>query len=133
MELPASKRDLKAFLLNIIKEEVSVDKIFTKLLELNGSIYNSRMLETIEIQEPEVELKHIWKENGVTVIEGQFTFNIKHISDDDICFQIQIPFTPIGEEEHISDYEIYSFYYEDKLHSICTTLFWGVINYLDKF
>ena len=125
--------DLKDFLLNAIKKEVSVDRIVTQFLDKNASVYNMRKLDSIEIQEPEIELNHVWKENGVSVIEGQFTLNIKPPLDDDICFQVQIPFTPIGEDEHISDYEIHSFYYEDKLRSVCTSLFWSVINYLEKF
>ena len=131
VELPEGEWDLKAFLLKTIKKEVSVDNIFTKFLELSGSIYDSRKLEAIEFQEPVIELNHVWKENGVNTIEGQFTLNITSHLDNKIRYQIQIPFTLIGEEEHISDYEIHTYYYEGKLQSICKSLSWYAVEQLD--
>lgn len=125
--------DLKAFLLNTIKKEVPVDKIVTQFLDKNASVYNMRKLDSIEFQEPEVELNHVWNENGVNTIEGLFTLNIKYLPDDEIRYQVQIPFTPIGEEEHISDYEIHTYYYEGKLQSICNALLQGAIKHLESF
>nr|DAS48881.1 MAG TPA: hypothetical protein [Caudoviricetes sp.] len=125
--------DLKAFLLNTIKKEVSVDKIVTQFLDKNASVYNMRKLDSIEFQEPEVELNHVWNENGVNTIEGLFTLNIKYLPDDEIRYQVQIPFTPIGEEEHISDYEIHTYYYEGKIQSICNALLQGAIKHLESF
>lgn len=92
-----------------------------------------RKLDSIEFQEPEVELNHVWNENGVNTIEGRFTLNIKHLPDDEIRYQVQITFTPIGEEEHISDYEIHTYYYEGKLQSICNALLQGAIKHLESF
>ena len=125
--------DLKAFILNTIKKEVSVDKIVTQFLDKNASVYNMRKLDSIESQEPEVELNHVWNENGVNTIEGRFTLNIKYLPDDEIRYQVQIPFTPIGEEEHISDYEIHTYYYEGKIQSICNALLQGAIKHLESF
>ena len=125
--------DLKAFLLNIIKKEVNDDKIVTQFLDKNASVYNMRKLDSIEFQEPEVELNHVWNENGVNTIEGLFTLNIKYLPDDEIRYQVQIPFTPIGEEEHISDYEIHTYYYEGKIQSICNALLQGAIKHLESF
>lgn len=133
VELPEGEDDLKTFLLNIIKKEVSDDKIVTQYLDKNASVYNMRKLDSIEIQEPEVELNHVWNENGVNTIEGRFTLNIKYLPDDEIRYQVQIPFTPIGEEEHISDYEIHTYYYEGKLQSICNALLQGAIKHLESF
>lgn len=133
VELPEGEDDLKAFLLNIIKKEVNDDKIVTQFLDKNGSVYNMRKLDSIEFQEPEVELNHVWNENEVNTIEGRFTLNIKYLPDDEIRYQVQIPFTPIGEEEHISDYEIHTFYYEGKLQSICNALLQGTIKHLESF
>ena len=93
-----------------------------------------RKLDSIEIQVPIlVELNHVWNENGVNTIEGRFTLNIKYLPDDEIRYQVQIPFTPIGEEEHISDYEIHTYYYEGKIQSICNVLLQGAIKYLESF
>lgn len=133
VELPEEDWDLKAFLLGIIKKEVSTDKIVTLFLDKNASIYNMRKLDSIEFQEPEVELNHVWNENGVNTIEGLFTLNIKYLPDDEIRYQVQIPFTPIGEEEHISDYEIHTYYYEGKIQSICNALLQGAIKHLESF
>ena len=133
VELPEGEDDLKAFLLNITKKEVSVDKIVTQFLDKNASVYNMRKLDSIEFQEPEVELNHVWNENGVNTIEGLFTLNIKYLPDDEIRYQVQIPFTPIGEEEHISDYEIHTYYYEGKIQSICNALLQGAIKHLESF
>ena len=134
VELPEGEDDLKAFLLNIIKKEASVDKIVTQFLDKNASVYNMRKLDSIEIQLPIlVELNHVWSENGVNTIEGQFTLNIKYLPDDEIRYQVQIPFTPIGEEEHISDYEIHTYYYEGKIPSICNALLQGAIKHLESF
>lgn len=132
VELPEGW-DLKSLFLNNIKKHVHIDRITTEFLSKRANFDKASLLNTMRFQEPEIELNHVWKENGISVIEGQFTLNIKPPLDDDICFQVQIPFTPIGEDEHISDYEIHSFYYEDKLRSVCTSLFWSVINYLEKF
>lgn len=125
--------DLKAFILNTIKKEVSVDKIITQFLDKNASVYNMRKLDSIEFQEPEVELNHVWNENEVNAIEGRFTLNIKYLPDDEIRYQVQIPFTPIGEDEHISDYEIHTYYYEGKIQSICNALLQGAIKHLESF
>lgn len=126
--------ELKTFLLNTIKKEVSVDKIVTQFLDKNGSVYNMRKLDSIEIQVPIlVELNHVWNEIGVNTIKGRFTLNIKYLPDDEIRYQVQIPFTPIGEEEHISDYEIHTYYYEGKLQSICNALLQGAIKHLESF
>lgn len=133
VELPEGEDDLKAFLLNIIKKEVNDDTIITAFLDKNPRPYKIRRLNTIEIQEPVVELNHVWNENGVNTIKGQFTLNIKYLPDDEIRYQVQIPFTPIGEEEHISDYEIHTYYYEGKIHSICNTLIQGAIKHLESF
>lgn len=134
VELPEGEDDLKAFLLNIIKKEVNDDKIVTQFLDKNGSVYNMRKLDSIEIQVPIlVELNHVWKETGVNTIKGRFTLNIKYLPDDEIRYQVQIPFTPIGEEEHISDYEIHTYYYEGKLQSICNALLQGTIKHLESF
>jgi hypothetical protein len=131
VELPEGGDDLKAFLLNIIKKEVNDDAIVTAFLDKNPRPYKIRRLNTIEIQEPEVELNHVWNENGVNTIEGRFTLSIKYLPDDEIRYQVQIPFTPIGEEEHISDYEIHTYYYEGKLQSICKSLSWYAVEQLD--
>ena len=131
VELPEGENDLKTFLLNIIKKEVSVDKVVIQFLDKNASVYNMRKLDSIEFQEPEVELSHVWNENGVNTIEGQFTLNITSHLNNKIRYQIQIPFTPIGEEEHISDYEIHTYYYEGKLQSICKSLSWYAVEQLD--
>jgi len=133
VELPEEDWDLKAFLLNTIKKEVSVDKIVTQFLDKSVSVYSMRKLDSIEFQEPEVELNHVWKETGVNTIEGRFTLNIKYLPDDEIRYQVQIPFTPIGEEEHISDYEIHTYYYEGKIQSICNALLQGAIKHLESF
>lgn len=125
--------DLKAFLLNTIKKEVSVDKIVTQFLDKNVSVYNMRKLDSIEFQEPEIELNHVWKETGVNIVEGRFTLNIKYLPDDEIRYQVQIPFTPIGEDEHITDYEIHTYYYEGKIQSICNALLQGAIKHLESF
>ena len=125
--------DLKTFLLNTIKKEVNDDKIVTQFLDKNASVYNMRKLDSIEFQEPEVELNHVWNENEVNAIEGRFTLNIKYLPDDEIRYQVQIPFTPIGEEEHISDYEIHTYYYKGKLQSICNALLQGTIKHLESF
>ena len=132
VELPEGEDDLKAFLLNIIKKEVNDDKIVTQLLDKNASVYNIRKLDSIEFQEPEVELNHVWNETGVNTIKGRFTLNIKYLPDDEIRYQVQIPFTPIGEEKHISDYEIHTYYYEGKLQSICNALLQGAIKHLES-
>ena len=132
--LPEGENDLKTFLLNIIKKEVNDDTIFTAFLDKNVSVYNMRKLDSIEIQVPIlVELNHVWNENGVNTIEGQFTLSIKYLPDDEIRYQIQIPFTPIGEEEHISDYEIHTYYYEGKIQSICNALLQRAIKHLESF
>lgn len=131
VELPEGEDDLKAFLLNIIKKEVNGDTIITAFLDKNPRPYKIRRLNTIEIQEPVVELNHVWSENGVNTIEGQFTLNITSRPDNKIRYQIQIPFTPTGEEEHISDYEIHIYYYEGKLQSICKSLSWYAVEQLD--
>jgi len=133
VELPEGEDDLKAFLLNIIKKEVNDDKIVTQFLDKSASVYSMRKLDSIEFQEPEVELNHVWNENGVNTIEGLFTLNIKYLPDDEIRYQVQVPFTPIGEEEHISDYEIHTFYYEGKIQSICNALLQGAIKHLESF
>ena len=133
VELPEGEDDLKAFLLNIIKKEVNDDKIVTQFLDKNASVYNMRKLDSIEFQEPEVELNHVWKETGVNTIKGRFTLNIKYLPDDEIRYQVQIPFTPIGEEEHISDYEIHTYYYGGKIQSICNALLQGTIKHLESF
>jgi hypothetical protein len=134
VELPEGKNDLKDFLLNAIKKEVSTDKIVTQFLDKNASVYNMRKLDSIEIQLPIlVELNHVWSEIGVNTIKGRFTLNIKYLPDDEIRYQVQIPFTPIGEEEHISDYEIHIYYYEGKLQSICNALLQGTIKHLESF
>lgn len=131
VELPEGEDDLKAFLLNIIKKEVSADSIIDAFLDKNPRLYKIRRLSAIEIQEPEIELNHIWNENGVNTIKGRFTLNITSRPDNKIRYQIQIPFTPIGEEEHISDYEIHIYYYEGKLQSICKSLSWYAVEQLD--
>lgn len=134
VELPEGGDDLKAFLLNIIKKEVNDDAVITAFLDKNASVYNMRKLDSIEIQVPIlVELNHVWSENGVNTIEGQFTLSIKYLPDDEIRYQIQIPFTPIGEDEHISDYEIHTYYYEGKIQSICSALLQGAIKHLESF
>lgn len=134
VELPEGEDDLKAFLLNIIKREINDDKIVTQFLDKNNSIYNMRKLDSIEIQLPIlVELNHVWNEIGVNTIKGRFTLNIKYLPDDEIRYQVQIPFTPIGEEEHISDYEIHTYYYEGKIQSICNALLQGAIKHLESF
>lgn len=133
VELPEGESDLKDFLLNIIKKEVSVNKIVTRFLDKNNSVYNMRKLDSIEFQEPEVELNHVWSEIGVNSIKGRFTLNIKYLPDDEIRYQVQIPFTPIGEDEHISDYEIHTYYYEGKIQSICNALLQGAIKHLESF
>lgn len=133
VELPEEDWDLKTFLLGIIKKEVSTDKIVTQFLDKNASVYNMRKLDSIEIQEPEVELNHVWNENEVNTIEGRFTLNIKYLPDDEIRYRVQVPFTPIGEEEHISDYEIHTYYYEGKIQSICNALLQGAIKHLESF
>lgn len=133
VELPEGEDDLKAFLLNIIKKEVNDDAVITAFLDKNPRPYKIRRLDTIEIQEPEVELNHVWNEIGVNTIEGQFTLSIKYLPDDEIRYQVQIPFTPIGEEEHISDYEIHTYYYEGKIQSICNALLQGAIKHLESF
>nr|DAK20187.1 MAG TPA: hypothetical protein [Caudoviricetes sp.] len=133
VELPEGENDLKTFLLNIIKKEVSVDKIVTQFLDKNVSVYNMRKLDSIEIQKPGIELNHVWNEKGVNTIGGQFTLNIRYLPDDEIRYQVQIPFTPIGEEEHISDYEIHTYYYEGKIQSICNALLQGAIKHLESF
>jgi hypothetical protein len=126
--------DLKDLILDVIKKEVSVDKIVTQYLDKNNSVYNMRKLDSIEIQLPIlVELNHVWNENWVNTIEGRFTLNIKYLPDDEIRYQVQIPFTPIGEEEHISDYEIHTYYYEGKIQSICNALLQGAIKHLESF
>lgn len=126
--------DLKAFILNTIKKEVSVDKIVTQFLDKNASVHNMRKLDSIEIQVPIlVELNHVWNEIGVNTIKGRFTLNIKYLPDDEIRYRVQIPFTPIGEEEHISDYETHTYYYEGKLQSICNALLQGAIKHLESF
>jgi hypothetical protein len=126
--------DLKDLIIDVIKKEVSVDKIVTQFLDKNASVYNMRKLDSIEIQVPIlVELNHVWNENGVNTIEGLFTLNIKYLPDDEIRYQVQIPFTPIGEEEHISDYEIHTYYYEGKIQSICNALLQGAIKHLESF
>ena len=131
VELPEGEDELKTFLLNIIKKEVNGDAIITAFLDKNPRPYKIRRLNTIEIQEPEVELNHVWNENGMNTIEGQFTLNIASRPDNKIRYQIQIPFTLIGEEEHISDYEIHTYYYEGKLQSICKSLSWYAVEQLD--
>ena len=134
VELPEGENDLKTFLLNIIKKEVNGDKIVTQFLDKNGSVYNMRKLDSVEIQIPIlVELNHVWNENGVNTIKGRFTLNIKYLPDDEIRYQVQIPFTPIGEEEHISDYEIHTYYYEGKIQPICNALLQGAIKHLESF
>jgi hypothetical protein len=134
VELPEGEGDLKTFLLNIIKKEVNDDTIFTAFLDKNASVYNMRKLDSVEIQVPIlVELNHVWNEIGVNIIKGRFTLNIKYLPDDEIRYQVQIPFTPIGEDEHISDYEIHTYYYEGKLQSICNALLQGAIKHLESF
>ena len=123
--------DLEKFILDTIKQEVSPDKVIDKFLKRNPEPYKRRLLEKIEFQEPEVELNHVWKDIGVNTIEGRFTLNIKYLPNDEIRYQVQVPFTPIGEEEHIADYEIHTFYYERKLHSICDALFSGAVYHLE--
>nr|DAY09952.1 MAG TPA: hypothetical protein [Caudoviricetes sp.] len=126
--------DLKDLILDVIKKEVNDDTIFTAFLDKNASVYNMRKLDSIEIQVPIlVELNHVWNEIGVNTIEGQFTLSIKYLPDDEIRYQVQIPFTPIGEEEHISDYEIHTYYYEGKIQSICNALLQGAIRHLESF
>lgn len=121
--------DLKDFLLNTIKKEVSVDKIVTRFLDKNNYVYNMRKLDSIEFQEPEVELNHVWSEIGVNAIKGRFTLNIKYLPDDEIRYQVQIPFTPIGEEV-IKDNLKFVYYNHGRLETIAHELKTAVLSYL---
>lgn len=94
VELPEGERDLKSFLLNIIKNEVSEERVITEFLNKNTKTSKPFNLDILVFQEPEVEL---------------------------------------NEEEHITDYEIHTYYYEGKIQSICNALLQGAIKHLESF
>lgn len=64
VELPEGERDLKSFLLNIIKNEVSEERVITEFLNKNTKTSKPFNLDILVFQEPEVELNHVWNENG---------------------------------------------------------------------
>lgn len=86
VELPEGEDDLKAFLLNTIKKEVSVDKIVTQFLDKNNSVYNMRKLDSIEFKDPEEDHTYYYEGKLQSICKSLSWYAVEQLDCKDMVF-----------------------------------------------